>query len=94
MIDKKQVLHIAKLAKINLQEEEIPRFQEDLGSIFTFIEKLNEVDTKDVPPTFQVTGNTQIPRKDEVIAFEKSDALLSCSPHPIQDHQIKIPKIM
>ena len=49
-IDLKTVKHISKLSRISIDEEKAKKLSKDLNSIFKFIEKLNELDTKNVEP--------------------------------------------
>lgn len=87
-----QVLHIAKLARLQLKEEEVDKMTTELSSILTYIDVLNELDTENVSPTAQVTGITNAFREDEVRPSEaKPDELLGCSPLPIVEHQIQAP---
>lgn len=62
MID---VKHIAKLARLGSTKEEEKKFAKDLSAILDFVAKLNEVDTKNVEPTAQITGTMNIVRPDE-----------------------------
>jgi aspartyl-tRNA(Asn)/glutamyl-tRNA(Gln) amidotransferase subunit C len=87
-----QVLHIAKLARLTLKQEEIDKMTRELSSILSYIEVLNEVDTSAVKPTEQVTGLTNALRDDVVRPSEaQPDDLLACSALPITDHQITAP---
>ena len=68
MISKKDVEHIAKLARIKLNEEEEVKFQTELSGILDFVEQLNEVDTSHVEP---MTGGTDFKnayREDEQVS--------------------------
>ncbi len=65
-LTRKDVLHVAKLAKLTLSEAEISKFLPQLSKILEYVKKLNEVDTKDVKPTAQVTGLKNISRKDMI----------------------------
>lgn len=58
------VLHIAKLAKLELTGSEIKKFQGQLSAVISYISELDEVDTKNVLPTSQTTGLTNVTRKD------------------------------
>ena len=49
-IDKKLVKKIATLSRIKIKENEVDRFSTELSKIINWVEKLNEVDTKDVSP--------------------------------------------
>jgi aspartyl-tRNA(Asn)/glutamyl-tRNA(Gln) amidotransferase subunit C len=65
MISKKEIDHIAKLARIKLTEAEEEKFSGELSSILDYIDKLNKVDTKKITPVSQVTGLENMERKDE-----------------------------
>ena len=87
-----QVLHIAKLARLELTSEEVNKMTKELSSILGYIEVLNEVNTDAVEPTAQVTGITNALREDTVIQSDATpDALLECSALPKSEHQIQVP---
>lgn len=58
------VVHVAKLANLPLKKEEISKFEKQLSEILTYIEKLQEVDTRNIETTSQVTGLENITRQD------------------------------
>lgn len=60
------VKHIAYLAKLDIKEEKIKKFQKQLSQILNFVNHLAEVDTKDVTPTSQVTGLENVFREDVI----------------------------
>ena len=87
-----QVRHIAKLARLTLSDAEVEKFAKELTSILQYVDMLQEVDTKNVTPTAQVTGQKNSFREDEIRQGGTApDALLSCSPLPLSDHQIVSP---
>ena len=61
-----QVRKVAKLANLPLTSEEEEMYSEQLSAILDYIDKLNSADTKDVEPTFNVTGKNNILAEDEV----------------------------
>jgi len=65
-ISKEEVRHIAELARLELSEEEISRFQKELSSILDYFSKLREVDTKGIEPTYQTTKLENVFREDRV----------------------------
>ncbi len=65
MVTQKDVEHIAKLARIELNDKEKEKLAKEMSSIFGYIDKLNEVDVSGVEPTAQVTGLENVFRKDE-----------------------------
>lgn len=65
-LTKEEVLHIAKLAKLDLQDKEIDKFAGQLSKVIEFVGSLKQVDVKGLEPTAQVTGLTDIYREDKV----------------------------
>ncbi len=78
-ISEKDVRYVADLAHLQLSEIEIPRMAREMDAILTHMEKLNELDTKDVPPMAQVlfdAGETATLRSDlERRALTNEEAL-------------------
>ena len=60
------VKKVAKLANLKLSEDEEAKYSAQLSKILEYIDKLNEVDTSDVEPTYNVTGLSNVMRPDEV----------------------------
>lgn len=58
------VTHVAKLANLPLSDEEIKKFDAQLQETLNYIEQLNEVDTKNIEPTSQVTGLENVLAED------------------------------
>lgn len=71
------VKHIAKLANLSLKHEEGKKFEKQLSEILSYVEKLKEVDTKNVEITSQVTGLENITRKDEITSSLTQEEALS-----------------
>ena len=65
MLTDNEVKHIAKLARLGINDEELKKFREELAAILMFVEKLKEVDTQNVEPTAQATGSQNVIRPDE-----------------------------
>lgn len=65
MLSKKEVQHIAKLARLGLREKEIEKFQKELSLILDYVEKLKEVDIEGVEPTSHSILVENVMRKDE-----------------------------
>ncbi|TAL50442.1 Asp-tRNA(Asn)/Glu-tRNA(Gln) amidotransferase subunit GatC [Patescibacteria group bacterium] len=65
-LTREEVLKIAKLARLHLEEEDIAKYQEDLGSILTYVEKLQELNTDDVPEFQHAAGGVNNFREDIV----------------------------
>ncbi len=95
MITREQVLKIARLSKFDLTEQEIEMYQKQLSEILGFVDQLNEVDTSEVEPTFQVTGLSGVCRLDEVTESQASFTdLLNVTDLPKVAHQILVKKVL
>jgi aspartyl-tRNA(Asn)/glutamyl-tRNA(Gln) amidotransferase subunit C len=65
MIDREQVLHVARLARLRLSDEEVERMSGELSSVLDHIEKIEELDLDDVEPTSHVVEIENVLRADE-----------------------------
>jgi aspartyl-tRNA(Asn)/glutamyl-tRNA(Gln) amidotransferase subunit C len=66
MIDREQVLHVARLARLRLSDEEVERFQRELSTILDHIETINEIEgLEEVQPTSHVVEVENVLRADE-----------------------------
>jgi aspartyl-tRNA(Asn)/glutamyl-tRNA(Gln) amidotransferase subunit C len=65
-ITRKDVEHVARLARLALTEEEKERYTSQLGSILTYIEKLSALNTENVQPTSHVIPLSNVWRQDRV----------------------------
>ncbi len=66
MITKKEVQHVAKLARLNINSQEEEKFTKELSSILQYIEKLKEIDTSKVEPTSHPFDVKNVMREDIV----------------------------
>jgi aspartyl-tRNA(Asn)/glutamyl-tRNA(Gln) amidotransferase subunit C len=64
-IKKEEIKHIAKLANIKITEKEIEKYSKQLSSVVDYVGQLEEVETKNVIPTSQTTGLTNVKRQDK-----------------------------
>ena len=82
----KEVRHIARLARVGLSEDDVTRFQDQLSQILDYFERLQEVDTENVPPTAHTLAMHNVMRDDEARpSFDKAD-ILANAPRCEQDH--------
>ena len=82
MLSKEEVIHIAKLARLGLEEEEIENFQKELSSILDYIEKLKEVDISEVEPMSHSVVLESVMREDTEIEKPefRNEKLLKSAP--------------
>jgi aspartyl-tRNA(Asn)/glutamyl-tRNA(Gln) amidotransferase subunit C len=74
MIKKEEVEKMAVLAKIELKQEEVEKFSEDLESILQYAKKLEDVDTKDIEPLFHFPELKNIVR-DDIAREQKKEVI-------------------
>jgi aspartyl-tRNA(Asn)/glutamyl-tRNA(Gln) amidotransferase subunit C len=84
-LSREEVLHIARLARINLSEEEISRFSEQLSKLLEHFEVLQQVDTGDVPPTAQSIALQSVMREDRILPSLPPEGVLANAPHREED---------
>jgi aspartyl-tRNA(Asn)/glutamyl-tRNA(Gln) amidotransferase subunit C len=64
MIDRAQVLHVARLARLSLDDDEVERMSRELSAVLDHIEKISELDLEGVPPTSHVVEVESALRED------------------------------
>ena len=92
-IDKDTVKHIAKLARISLDEKKINSLSRDLSSIMEFIEKLNELNTDKTAPLTSIINASLRTRKDAVSDGKIRDQILKNSPEKNEEFFV-VPKVV
>jgi aspartyl-tRNA(Asn)/glutamyl-tRNA(Gln) amidotransferase subunit C len=80
MIDREQVLHVARLARLHLAEDEIERMSRELSSVLDHIEKVSELDLEGVEPTSHVIKLENVLRPDEPRPSWPRDQVLEPAP--------------
>ena len=104
-VTEQDVIYVADLANLELTESERQRMAQDLSSILDYIDRLNELDTTNVPPMAQISQKYGVAGKtgSEKFAFaRREDALQPCLPHaeaiqnaPDSDGDFfKVPKVI
>ncbi|MFH1232516.1 MAG: Asp-tRNA(Asn)/Glu-tRNA(Gln) amidotransferase subunit GatC [Patescibacteria group bacterium] len=94
-LTKQEVQHIAKLARLDLTDEELKKYGSQLSDVLNYIDLLREVDVKDVEPTAQVTGLENVLREDVVKDWDEKEieAALADAPEK-EDRFIKVKRII
>ena len=94
-ISRQDVDYVAKLARLELSEQEKERYAGQLESILGYIDKLNALDTKDVPPTSHAMNLKNIWREDELKPCLEStrEAILANAPER-EDDFFKVKKVI
>lgn len=76
-LDRAMVEHIAELAKLQLTDEEIERYAEQLSDILAYAERLQALDTDDIPPTASVLPLRNVLRPDAIAPSLPRDEALA-----------------
>ncbi len=63
---REDILKLAKLARLRLSDDEVTKFQDEIGAILGYVEKLSDINTDGLKPTYQVTGLVNVMRPDEI----------------------------
>ncbi len=94
-LTKKEVEHVAKLARLGLSSDEKKKFEKELSDILDFVEKLNEVKTDKVEPTAQVTGLENVFRKDKSRRKTEKETgkLIDLAPET-EDRHVKVKAVL
>ncbi len=90
MIDREQVLHVARLARLGLTEEETERMSEELSKVLGHIEKIDALDLASVMPTARVVQVDDALRPDEPRASLSRDVALAAAPD-VADDGFRVP---
>jgi aspartyl-tRNA(Asn)/glutamyl-tRNA(Gln) amidotransferase subunit C len=85
-LSREEVLHIARLARVALTEEEITRMSEQLSNLLENFEVLQRVDTEGVPPTAQSVTLQSVMRQDEVTPSLPPEDILANAPRREGDY--------
>ncbi|MBR1540128.1 MAG: Asp-tRNA(Asn)/Glu-tRNA(Gln) amidotransferase subunit GatC [Clostridia bacterium] len=92
-ISKEEIIHIAKLASLNLSEEEIAKYANDMTDILEFAEIVNNLNTDDIKETVGINGEYNVFRKDEVKQSISKEELLKNAPSQ-DEGMFRIPKVI
>ena len=92
-IDRKDVTHVARLARLDLSEQEISLFQEQLSKILAHAEKVTSLDTEGVPATAHAIPLSNVFRSDEIGPSLEQDEALANAPVPENGH-FRVPRII
>ena len=93
MITKKEVEYVARLARLRLTEEEKEKYTKQLADILKYINKLSELDTEKVEPTFHVLQLSNVFREDKVKPSLKQEEILTNAPEVEAGH-FKVKKVI
>jgi aspartyl-tRNA(Asn)/glutamyl-tRNA(Gln) amidotransferase subunit C len=84
VIEREQVLHVAKLARLGLSEEEVERMAGELSGILEHVDRIAELDLDDVEPTSHVVELENVLRADLPHQSLSPQVALASAPDPVE----------
>jgi aspartyl-tRNA(Asn)/glutamyl-tRNA(Gln) amidotransferase subunit C len=90
MIEREQVLHVAKLARLKLSDAEVEKMAGELSGILEHVDRIGELELDDVAPTSHVVELENVLRADEPRLSWPRDAVLAQAPDPA-DGAFRVP---
>lgn len=93
-IKREDILHLAQLSNISLNDGETESLTKDLQNIIKYISQLDSLDTDGVEPTYQVFEMENVWRDDEILTQDASREELLALTKEEKDNQIKVPKVL
>ena len=92
-VTREEILHIANLASLNLEDDEVDKYIENLQDILNFADIVNNANTEGLDITIGANEAKNVFRKDEVEKFEDTESLLQNAEEKEQN-MFKIPKVI
>ncbi len=92
-VSKEEILHIANLANLTLEENEVQQYLDNLQEILDFANIVNNANVENLDITIGANEAKNVFRKDEVEVFEDNKALFMNAPNEEQN-MFKIPKVI
>jgi aspartyl-tRNA(Asn)/glutamyl-tRNA(Gln) amidotransferase subunit C len=99
MITKEQILHLAELARLKLKDDEIEKLTQDLNKILNYVEKIQELNLKDIEPLTNIIERLPL-REDEILSEEERKIIEEIREKIIENfpqkegNYLKVPKIL
>jgi aspartyl-tRNA(Asn)/glutamyl-tRNA(Gln) amidotransferase subunit C len=90
MIDREQVLHVARLARLELSDEEVERMAGELSGILEHVDRISELDLDGVEPTSHVIALENVLRPDRPRPSWSREEMLKRAPDPAR-HSFRVP---
>ena len=93
-LSREDVLKLAQLARISLTDDEVDAFADELSAILGYVEQLSTADIRGLEPTNQVTGLTNVMRKDEVVDYGYTPTQLLDIVPKVEENMLKVKRMI
>lgn len=88
------ILKLARLARLQLTDDEVDEYASELSEILQYVEQLNAVDVAGLKPTNQVTGLVNVTREDKIKSYGYDPLVLRENLPAIENGQIKVKRMI
>lgn len=89
MLNKQQIEHLAKLAKLDVTEEEKDKYAQQISSVLDYFNQIKDLDVEQVTELEHLTGLSNVTRFDEERIVSSTEVILDQAPET-KDRQIKV----
>ena len=93
MLSREEVLHIARLARLGVTDEDVENFRVQLSNILENFEALKQLDTSNVPPTAQSIPLENVIREDNIVPSFAPGDVLANAPHR-EDNSFRVRAVL
>jgi aspartyl-tRNA(Asn)/glutamyl-tRNA(Gln) amidotransferase subunit C len=83
MLDRAQVLHVARLARLELDDDDVERMATELSNVLEHVDRVRELDLDGVEPTSHAVDVAGVMRPDEPVPCLPRDVILAAAPEPV-----------
>jgi aspartyl-tRNA(Asn)/glutamyl-tRNA(Gln) amidotransferase subunit C len=84
MLEREQVVHVARLARLQLDEAELAKMATELSAVLDHVERIRELDLAEVQPTSHAVDVAGVMRADEPQPSLPRDVILAAAPEPVE----------
>ncbi len=93
-LSRDDVLKLASLAQLELTDKEVDKFADEISQVLDYVELLQQVDTKGLKPTYQVTGLKNVTRDDVPVEYQAKPKDLLKNVPKLEGSQIKVKRVL
>jgi len=84
MLERETVVHVARLARLELDESELERMAGELSAVLEHVERIRELDLADVTPTSHAVDLAGVMRADEPVPCLDREVIMAAAPEPVE----------
>ena len=93
-LTREDILKLARLARLDISDDEVEEYSNELSAILEYVEQLGKVDIEGLEPTLQITGLTNVTRPDEIKSYGYEPDELRKNLPAEEDDQIKVRRMV